>query len=118
MHSTIGKVLLTSAVLCVAALSTSMPSLAWTCGSNGICVDSKPRGNVLFVRYTVEKPATHINVIPISPQSGQFEVQAGVFTLPIGFESRVRYKVQKCVRGGIGQRSNCGPWVSFSRKVD
>jgi hypothetical protein len=81
-------------------------------------VESKPRGNTLLVRIKAQAPVTHINVIPVSPQGGQFEVQAEVFSLPIGFESRVRYKAQKCVRGGIAQRSNCGPWVTFSRKVD
>jgi hypothetical protein len=118
MHSAIRKTLLASAIFGTVALFTNAPSFAWTCGSNGICVDLKPRGNILLVRITAQKPVTHINVIPISPKGGQFEVQAEVFSLPIGFESRVRYKVQKCVRGGIAQRSNCGPWATFSRKVD
>lgn len=119
MNDNFKKALLTSAVFGAVSLLTSGPSLAWTCGSNRICVESKPRGNTLLVRYRAEAPVTHVNIIPISPQGGQFEVgaPAGAFALPIGFESKVRYKIQRCVRGGIGQRSTCGPWATFSRNV-
>jgi len=118
MSCNIKKALLTISVLAALA-TTSAPSFAWTCGSNSICVETKPRGSTLLVRYRAEAPVTHVNIIPIVPHGGQFEVgsPAGAFSLPIGFESRVRFKMQKCVRGGIGQRSTCGDWVIFSRNV-
>jgi hypothetical protein len=120
VYTCIMSPLLTLATLAAVSLSTSAPSFAWTCGSNRICVESVSRGNLLLVRYRAEAPVTHVNVIPVSPQSGQFEASgsAGSFGLSIGFGSKVRYKMQRCVRGGIGQRSTCGPWVTFSRKVE
>lgn len=119
MQINIKKVPMMSVLLGAITLSSGTPSFAWTCGSNRICVESKPRGNILLVRYRAETPITHINVIPVLPQGGQFEVNgpAGGFSLPIGFESKVRYKMQRCVRGGIGQRSSCGSWSTFSRGV-
>lgn len=118
MHSNITKALLTSALGAV-ALSMSAPAFAWTCGSSRICVESKPRGNILLVRYRAEAPVTHVNIISVLPQGGQFEAggPTGALSLPIGFEGKVRYKMQRCVRGGFGQRSTCGPWTTFSRNV-
>lgn len=104
----------------LASIATVAPSLAAACGSNGICLETKQRGNVLLVRYTSPGPTTHINVIPVVPRGGQFEVGAGrgQFTLPLGFESAARYKIQACARGGIGSRSTCTKWSGFRTRLD
>lgn len=64
MNFNIKKALLTSSVFAAVSLSTSVPSFAWTCGSNSICVEAKPRGNILLVRYRAQAPVTHVNIIP------------------------------------------------------
>jgi hypothetical protein len=120
MHTSVTKFLPTLAILTVAAFSLSAPAFAWTCGSNRICVESKSRGNFLLVKYRAEAPVTHVNVIQVTPASKQFEASgaAGSFTLPLGFVSKVRYKMQRCIRGGVGQRSACSSWTTFSRQID
>lgn len=116
----LGKAVIASSAFALASAATVASTHAAACGSNGICVETKQRGNVLLVRYTSPGPTTHVNVIPVVPAGGQFEVGAGrgQFTLPLGFESVARYKIQACARGGIGSRSTCTKWSGFRTRLD
>lgn len=117
---TLAKTWIAAGTFALVSIPAVAPSQARACGSNGVCVETKPRGNVLLVRYTSVGPTTHVNVIPVVPPGGQFEVGAGrgEFSLPLGFEPVARFKIQACSRGGFGSRSTCTKWTGFRTRLD
>ena len=107
------------ALVCLSTLA-STPALAackegfCTSGNDGVGpYTGAPTGH--YVSFTSSyNNVTHFNVD--MPWYGQQEVGRNVrsFWYPCGNGESTAYSIQACTRGGLLQKSACGPWVRFT----